>query len=82
MYKTIEVLGRRHDRLKRNAAVNCSGTNSPEGGNDGSGSASGSGDTQLFESRTMDSSSDEAPLRGIRQCNEAVTKEYRIPGQY
>jgi hypothetical protein len=87
IFKTIEILGRKRERMKKQAAEHCTGTNSPEGEKDGHDNGGGSGETtKVYErSRTMDSSmtaiNEEAPLRGIRQCNEAVTRNYRIPGQ-
>jgi hypothetical protein len=83
IFKTIEILGRKREKMKRKT---CTGTDSPEEEKDGDDNESKSeGTSNAFErSRTMDSSmtavSEEAPLRGIRQCNKAVTKNYRIPG--
>jgi hypothetical protein len=88
VFKTIEVLGRKREKMRRKAAELCAGTDSPEGEKNGNDDGSGSeGTSRVFErSRTMDSSitavSEEAPLKGIRQCNKAVTKNYRIPGQF
>lgn len=83
VFKTIEVLGRRRERMKRKAASNLTGTDSPEDEKNDQDSGSTSGN--ISRSRTMDSSTtvstEEAPLRGIRQCNAAVRKDWRIPGQ-
>jgi hypothetical protein len=83
VFKTIEVLGRRRERMKRKTAANITGTDSPEEEKNDQDSGSGSGN--ISRSRTMDSSTtastEEAPLRGIRQCNRAVAKDWRIPGQ-
>lgn len=82
IFKTIEILGRKREKMKQKT---CTGADSPEekDGNDNGSRSEGISD-DLERSRTMDSSitavSEEAPLRGIRQCNKAVTKNYRIPG--
>lgn len=88
IFKTIEILGKKRNKMQKNSApvgaAQCSGTDSPREEKDNQ--SDDEENTQGYErSRTMDSSvtaiSEEAPLRGIRQCNEAVTKQFRIPGQ-
>ena len=82
VFKTIEILGRRRERMKRKTARQSMVTDSPEEREDDD---DDSGNGTISRSRTMDSSmttiNEEAPLRSIRQCNKAATKNWRIPGQ-
>jgi len=86
IFKTIEILGRKRERMRKcSVPVGARGTESPGEEKDGNHSE-GDEDMRGYErSRTMDSSvtaiNEEAPLGAIRQCNDAVTKQYRIPGQ-
>jgi hypothetical protein len=93
IFKTLEVLGRKHHRLKKRITEHCTDMESPKGEkieeveeNDGSsGRASREASRPTLYER-MDSAttvnSEEAPLRGNRQCNMAVKKDYRIPGEF
>lgn len=89
VFKTIEILGRKRDRIRRKSitegASQSPDTDSPREDKEGS-PYDGRRNIRVYErSRTLDSSitaiNEEAPLGTNRQCNEAVTKQFRIPGQ-
>lgn len=86
IFKTIEILGRKRERNRRKfEATQSPDMNSPKEDIEENLSEDQE-KTRVYErSRTMDSSltaiNEEAPLGANRQCNEAVTKHYRIPGR-